>query len=131
MEILTNRKIIYNNDFSNACGCSGIDGYSNGEGDTVKPKFAEKLKGAYGKSAEWLKANPEAAAQLKQLGGTLAQIIIKGKQPNAPMSTAALQPTTVTITQPQSEGLSQNAKIGLAVGGVVALGLIVYLATKK
>lgn len=131
MEVVTNRKIIYNKDYSNACGCSGMDGYSNGNGDADKAKFGEKLKGAYGKTAEWLKANPEQAAQLKQLGGALVQRAIKGKTP--PPSTGAAQPINVNLSVPETEkqGLSQNAKIGLAIGGVVALGLIVYLATKK
>ncbi len=31
MEVLTKRKIIYNTDYSYACGCSGADGYSNAE----------------------------------------------------------------------------------------------------
>lgn len=129
MEIVTNRKIIYNTDYSNACGCSGMDGYSNGNGDADKAKLGEKIKGAYGKTSEWLKANPEQAAQLKQIGGALVQRAIKGKTP--PPSTGAAQPLTVTVSQPEPQGLSKNAKIGLAIGGVVALGLIVYLATKK
>jgi hypothetical protein len=130
MEIVTKRKIIYNTDYSNACGCSGVDGYSNAGGDEKK-KFGEKLKGAYGKSAEWLKANPEQAAQLKQLGGALVQKVIKGKTDTS-TSTGTTETRNINITMPeQSGGLSQNAKIGLAIGGVVALGIVIYLATKK
>lgn len=130
MEVITKRKIIYNTDYSNACGCSGMDGYSNGDGDAEKKKFGEKLKGAYGKSAEWLKANPEQAAQLKQLGGALVQKVIKGKTDTS-TSTASTEPRNINITMPEQSGLSQNAKIGLAIGGVVALGIVIYLATKK
>lgn len=130
MEVITKRKIIYNTDYSNACGCSGVDGYSNAEGDEKK-KFGEKLKGAYGKSAEWLKAHPEEAAQLKKLGGALAQRVIKGKTDTS-TSTASTEPRNINITMPeQSSGLSQNAKIGLAIGGVAVLGIVIYLATKK
>jgi hypothetical protein len=130
MEVITKRKIIYNTDYSNACGCSGMDGYSNGDGDAEKKKFGEKLKGAYGKSAEWLKANPESAAQLKQLGGALAQRVIKGKTDTS-TSTASTEPRNINITMPEQSGLSQNAKIGLAIGGVAVLGIVIYLATKK
>ncbi len=129
MEVLTKRKIIYNTDYSYACGCSGADGYSNAEGDEKK-KFGEKLKGAYGKSAEWLKAHPEEAAQLKQLGGTLLQKVVKGKTDTS-MSTAPTETRNINVTMPENSGLSKNAKIGLAIGGVAVLGIIIYLATKK
>jgi len=129
MEVLTKRKIIYNTDYSNACGCSGADGYSNAEGDEKK-KFGEKLKGAYGKSAEWLKAHPEAAAQLKQLGGALVQKVVKGKTDTS-MSTAPTETRNINVTMPENSGLSKNAKIGLAIGGVAVLGIVIYLATKK
>jgi hypothetical protein len=32
---------------------------------------------------------------------------------------------------PEPTGLSKNAKIGIAVGGVVVLGLVIFLATRK
>jgi hypothetical protein len=128
MEVLTKRKIIYNTDYSYACGCSGVDGYSNTDGE--KRKFSEKLKGAYGKSAEWLKANPEAAAQLKQLGGALVQKVVKGKTDTS-MSTAPTETRNINVTMPENSGLSKNAKIGLAIGGVAVLGIIIYLAIKK
>jgi len=131
MEVLTNRQIIYNTDYSNACGCSGVDGYSNTDG-VEKKKLGDKLKGAYGKSAEWLKAHPEEAAQLKQLGGTLLKKVVNGKT-DTTMSTGATETRNINITLPESEskGLSQNAKIGLAIGGVAVLGIVIYLATKK
>lgn len=33
--------------------------------------------------------------------------------------------------QPQASGMSKGAKIGLAIGGVVLLGTVIYLATRK
>ena len=39
MEIVTKRKIIYNTDYSNACGCSGADGSSNTPDNIINDKY--------------------------------------------------------------------------------------------
>lgn len=36
-----------------------------------------------------------------------------------------------TTTQTQQGGMSSGAKIGLAIGGVVVIGLVIFLATRK
>jgi LPXTG-motif cell wall-anchored protein len=40
-------------------------------------------------------------------------------------------PDTSATPPPPSTGMSSGAKIGLAIGGVVVIGLVIFLATRK
>jgi hypothetical protein len=56
-----------------------------------------------------------------------------GKSPDtkAPIKGAEVTGADTQQTQQTQQGMSKNAKIGLAVGGLVVVGLVIFLATRK
>ncbi len=111
MRVVTTNPIVYEN-------------HSNAFGDKFKD-FVQKQKDkkASGQSTLFDKA--------KNLAGNFMN---KGSQPQSDPSQSA--PTTNTnsvqapLPVPEKKGLSTGAKIGIAVGGAVVLGLVIFLVTR-
>jgi hypothetical protein len=117
MKVITNREIEY----SNACGCSAIEGdYSNAKGDKKsKPaktgEGKEKLKNVFNKVND------------SGLLGSLASLFGKG-QGQGQGSTIE---TNYTLPPPPPTGMTTTTKILIGVGVVSVLGIGYYLFTKK
>ena len=112
MKVITNREIEY----SNACGCSAIDGdYSNGEG-----KGKEKVKN--------IVSGIKDSGALDLLGGLFKG---KGKGKGKGKDGGNIIETSYTPAPAQPMGMTTTTKILIGVGGVSVLGLGYYLFTKK
>jgi hypothetical protein len=158
MNIITNRKVITTNDineYSNACGCSGFDSYSNADDNTPKlpdsvsitnpqgQKKAgmlwDKAKGTWVKSSDWLNAHPQFKSILANYGTNILQNafggIFAGLIPtNTPQSTIVPPTETIVIKDKEKEKtpkMSNGVKIAIVVGIASLLGFLIYKSTKK
>jgi len=109
MKVVTPNPIVYEN-------------HSNAFGDKFKA-FVQKQKD---KKAS---GQPTLFDKAKGLAGNLMN---KGAQPQSEQTQSA--PTTNSVQAPlpvpEKKGLSTGAKIGIAVGGAVVLGLVIFLVTR-
>lgn len=94
-----------------------------------KGKVWDKVKG-------WM-PNPEQAknflAQVQQSGGIKGwlQGFFGGGQQQTGGEMPNVTPETPGAPGPKKKGMSKGLKIGLAIGGAVLLGAIIYFATRK
>jgi hypothetical protein len=102
--VIKNGKVISNNFTTNTMN------YSSAEGDK-KIDFNALLK----KGVDLIGSG--------KVSGTIQAL--RGGRPRKPMAAPMPPPP------PPPTGLSKNAKIGIAVGGVAVLGLVIYLVTRK
>ena len=147
MKIITNRKIITSTDsnYSNACGCSGFDSYSNLDdsksvalpsnisqtnptGQKKAGMLWDKTKGTWIKASDWLNANPQFKAILNDLGNQALQNVFGGMFANllAPKSTDNVQSYVPTVEPEPKPKLSNTMKIGIAL--VVGTFFVILVA---
>ena len=114
MKVITNRKVEY----SNACGCSSIDGdYSNGNGEGK-----EKVKN--------IVSGIKDSGALDLLGG-LFKGRGKGKGKGKGKDGGNIIATNYTPAPAQPMGMTTTTKVLIGVGVVSVLGIGYYLFTKK
>ncbi len=112
MKVITNRKVEY----SNACGCSGIDGdYSNGNGEGK-----EKLKN--------IVSGIKDSGALDLLGGLFKG---RGKGKNKGKDGGNIIETSYTPAPAQPMGMTTTTKVLIGVGVALALGVTIYFVTKN
>jgi hypothetical protein len=119
MKVITNREVKY----SNACGCSGIDGdYSNGVGDGLSKQTKLPKTGAGKEKALNLFNKVKDSGILNSLGNLLG-----GQGGSGSGKTIE----TTYAPPPEPKGMSTQTKIFIGVGAVTVLGIAYYLITKK
>lgn len=119
MKVITNRKVEY----SNACGCSSLEGdYSNGFGDGLSKKANPNKTGAGKEKALNLYNKVKDSGILNSLGNLLGGS--GGQQGGSPIQ------TTYT-PELAPKGMSTQTKVFIGVGVALALGVTIYFVTKK
>lgn len=151
MRIITKRKIITSNqakNYSNACGCSGFDSYSNlddtksislpsnvSQSNPTGQKKAgmlwDKTKGTWIKASDWLNANPQFKLALTNLGNEALQNVFGGAFANLLTPLADNQPTTkVEIIEEKKSNLSPIIKGTLLVIAAILFVTLIVNTTK-
>lgn len=74
---------------------------------------------------------PTAFDKAQNLYQNIQDIRNRGQQGFTPQQTPVFLPTSLPTQPPPPTGLSDGAKIGIAVGGIAVVGLIVYLIAKR
>jgi hypothetical protein len=152
MKIITNRKIITSNkatNYSNACGCSGFDSYSNlndtksislpsnvSQSNPTGQKKAgmlwDKTKGTWIKASDWLNANPQFKLLLTNLGNEALQNVFGGAFANLFTPIEDKQPAkNVEIIEEKKSDLSPTIKVTLLIIASILLVALIVNTTKE
>jgi hypothetical protein len=151
MKIITNRKIITNEaiNYSNACGCSGFDSYSNlddtksislpsnvSQSNPTGQKKAgmlwDKTKGTWIKASDWLNANPQFKLALTNLGNQALQNVFGGAFANLLTPITDKQPTTnIEFVEEKKSTLSPLIKGTLLVIAAILFVALIVNTTKE